>query len=87
MTLRHPGRRRNAYTAGAALAKRGTPRLDWRDPYYLAIGMPTRWFGLITLTLYLAINTLFAGIYFLSPGCIANARPGSFGDLSSALLN
>jgi inward rectifier potassium channel len=30
--------------------------------------------------LYIVINTLFAGLYLLDPGGLANARPGSFWD-------
>ncbi|MEC5218581.1 inward rectifier potassium channel [Actimicrobium sp. GrIS 1.19] len=55
--------------------------VDFRDPYYLAMSMPTRWFALLTMVLYLLINILFAGLYALSPGSVANARPGEFWDL------
>ena len=69
------------FTGSGQIAKRGVIRFDLRDPYYLAIGMPTRWFVLVTLLLYLLTNGVFAGLYLLSPGCIANARPNSFSDL------
>lgn len=76
------GRLRRAPIGGRAqIAKRGVSRFDLRDPYYIAIGMSTRWFALVSMTLYLATNAAFATLYYLSPGCIANARHGSFSDL------
>lgn len=76
------GRQRGGSPSGLGqLAKRGVARFDLRDPYYLAIGMRTRWFALTTLSLYLGINALFALLYSLVPGCIANTRPAVFTDL------
>lgn len=41
------------------------------------------WFALFGLVaaVFVAVNALFAGLYMLQPGCIANARPDSFEDL------
>ena len=73
--------RRKSSIGGLQIAKRGVSRFDLRDPYYLAIGMSPRLFALVSLTLYLVTNAAFATLYYLSPGCIANARKGSFSDV------
>ena len=61
----------------------------------LAIGLSRPWFGdlyhrtlrlswpgflVAGVALYLAANALFATLYLLQPGAVANARPGSFAD-------
>ena len=61
----------------------------------LAIGLPHPWLGdlyhrtlrmgwcsflLAGVALYIAANALFAALYLLEPGAIANARPGAFAD-------
>ncbi|HEX3574987.1 MAG TPA: ion channel [Rhodopila sp.] len=63
------------------LWKLGVQRFDLRDPYHLAISLP--WFGFVAVMIgiWLAINVIFALLYVISPGDIANARPGSFGDV------
>jgi inward rectifier potassium channel len=45
-----------------------------RDLYHLTLTIPWGWFLLISAGLYLAINVLFAGLYLLQPGSIANAH-------------
>ena len=62
------------------LSKLGAPRFDVRDPYHLAVSLPWPGFVLAMLGGWLAINVLFAGLYVLSPGSVANAAAGSFGD-------
>ncbi len=54
---------------------------DTRDLYHrlFTIGWPA-FFGLFG-AVYLVFNLAFAAIYLIDPGGIANARPGSFGDL------
>jgi inward rectifier potassium channel len=63
------------------LSKVGASRFDLRDPYHLAVSLP--WFGFITMMLacWLAINLVFALLYVLSPGAVANTAPGSFPDV------
>jgi inward rectifier potassium channel len=63
------------------LSKVGAPRFDLRDPYHLAVSLP--WFGFILamLACWLAINLVFALLYLLSPGAVANTAPGSFADV------
>jgi inward rectifier potassium channel len=54
--------------SGIELVKRGAARYDFSDPYHIAIELSWKEFA------------LFALLYLASPGCIANARPGSFSD-------
>ena len=67
--------------AGAIeIVKRGVGRHDFKDPYHIAIEMSWKEFALAFIALELGINTVFALLYLASPGCIANARAGSFSD-------
>jgi inward rectifier potassium channel len=66
--------------SGIELVKRGAARYDFRDPYHIAVEMSWKEFALAFLGLELCINIAFALLYFASPGCIANMRPGSFSD-------
>jgi inward rectifier potassium channel len=66
--------------SGIELVKRGAARYDFRDPYHIAVEMSWKEFALAFLGLELCINIVFALLYLVSPGCIANARPGSFSD-------
>jgi inward rectifier potassium channel len=59
---------------------RGAPQDGWRDAYHLMLTMPTPAFLAVMAGGYLAINLLFAGLYFLDPIGIAQARPGLFLD-------
>jgi inward rectifier potassium channel len=63
------------------LRKRGAARYDWRDPYHFFVSITWPKFALLFLLLNLGINVLFAGLYLLQPGSIANARPGVFSDV------
>jgi inward rectifier potassium channel len=65
---------------GVELVKRGASRYDFSDPYHIALEMSWKEFALAFLGLELGINIVFALLYLASPGCIANARPGSFSD-------
>ncbi|WP_428491980.1 ion channel [Rhodopila sp.] len=62
------------------LSKLGAARFDRHDPYHMAVSLPWPGFILAALGLWLAINVAFALLYLLSPGSIANAKVGSFGD-------
>ncbi len=67
--------------AGAfELVKRGASRYDFSDPYHIAIEMSWKDFALAFAGLELGINVVFAFLYLVSPGCVANLRPGSFSD-------
>jgi inward rectifier potassium channel len=53
----------------------------WIDPYNLILTLSwPRFFALLT-SFFLLVNLLFASVYWLLPGSVANARPGSFLDL------
>ena len=62
------------------LSKLGASRFDLRDPYHLAVSLPWPGFALAMLACWLAINLIFALLYRLGPGAVANAVPGSFAD-------
>lgn len=66
--------------SGIELVKRGAARYDLSDPYHIAVEMSWKEFALAFLGLELCINITFALLYLLRPGCITNARPGSFAD-------
>ena len=58
--------------------KKGLSSFDLNDPYYLAISLGWRQFGLLFLGSELAINAAFAVLYSLQPGCIANQGNSGF---------
>jgi inward rectifier potassium channel len=59
---------------------RGISRFDLRDPYHLAIALTWPQFLIALLVLYLSVNIIFAALFWLVPGSVANVRPGSFAD-------
>ena len=61
--------------------KKGVSRFDLRDPYHLAVALTWPQFFAAMLALYLSVNVVFATLYWLFPGSVANARPGSFADV------
>jgi inward rectifier potassium channel len=60
--------------------KRGVSRFDLRDPYHLAVALTWPQFLTALLALYLLANVIFATLFWLMPGSVANARPDSFAD-------
>jgi inward rectifier potassium channel len=60
--------------------KKGVSRFDLRDPYHLAIALTWPQFLAALFALYLLLNTVFATLFWLVPGAVANARPDSFVD-------
>jgi inward rectifier potassium channel len=60
--------------------KVGISRFDVRDPYHLAIALTWPGYLCALLALYLAVNLIFAALFWLVPGSVANAQPGSFAD-------
>ena len=62
------------------LKKVGISRFDMRDPYHLAVTLT--WPGYLSalFALYASANLVFAVLFWLAPGSIANARPHSFVD-------
>ena len=58
----------------------GLPRPWFGDLYHFALRLPWSGFLLGGVAFYIAANALFALLYLLQPGAIANARPGAFSD-------
>jgi inward rectifier potassium channel len=58
----------------------GLPRSPFQDLYHsiLTCAWWVYFGGFVGM--FLSVNAVFAGLYLLAPGCIANATPGSFGD-------
>lgn len=65
---------------GLEFSKIGASRFDLADPYHTALSVRAWTFAAGILFLYGAITSLFAGLYLLRPGCVANVRPGSVSD-------
>ena len=61
--------------------KKGVSRFDMRDPYHLAVALTWPQFLATLLALYLLVNVVFAGLFWLVPGSVANARPHNFADV------
>jgi inward rectifier potassium channel len=62
------------------LRRIGQPRVDVRDPYYFVLSLSWPAFVLVMIACWLTINLVFAALYVLRPGDVANAAPGSFSD-------
>jgi inward rectifier potassium channel len=60
------------------LSKLGIARFDLSDPYHLAVSLSWPGFAVALLACWLAINLVFAFLYALSPGAIANVTGGQF---------
>ena len=61
--------------------KKGVSRFDLRDPYHLAMALTWPEFLVSLLVLYLFMNIVFAILFWLVPGSVGHARPGSFLDV------
>lgn len=74
------GRAMEVNVGAFEVRRRGIARFDWRDPYHGALTV--RWTLFLTglFCLYLAINLVFAVLYLVRPGSIANAAAGSYAD-------
>ncbi len=59
---------------------RGLPKDRWRDSYHYLLTMPLWAFFAVMASAFLAINSLFAGLYLLDPAGVSGARHGNFGD-------
>lgn len=65
--------------AGDSWVREGYGRLQ-RDAYHYLLDASWAKLVAILIGVYVTVNTLFATAYFLQPGSIENARPGSFAD-------
>ncbi len=79
---RYGGRRGRLFRFGSAQLKRvGGAGWYWSDLYHMMLAIPwSSFFGLVA-ALYLVTNLVFATAFYLVPGSVANARPGSFFDV------
>lgn len=75
--LSYTGGRRDRRTRPVV---RGQDGSQWKDIYHFILTVPWSVFFLMMAALYLAINTIFAGLYLLSPHGILHEHPNSFLD-------
>ena len=59
------------------LEKIGVSRFDFNDPYHFALTLSWAEFFIVVILADLAINAVFALIYFAVPGCIAKLPANS----------
>jgi inward rectifier potassium channel len=60
--------------------KVNTKRFDWRDTYHLILTLTWPQFAALIFGVYIAINLIFATLYWVGGNCIAELPPGSFSD-------
>src|SRR6202023_3657506 len=60
--------------------KLNAKKSDWRDTYHLILNLSWPGFACLVFGIYLLINLVFAALYMLNPGAVAELRPGSFFD-------
>jgi inward rectifier potassium channel len=60
----------------ALLYKEGTARFELSDPYHLAMTVRWPWFFAGFVGVFAVINLVFAALYALDPGAIANVQSG-----------
>ena len=58
----------------------GLARAPFEDIYHQILVRPAWQFVLFTACAFLGLNMLFALLYFVAPGSVTNARPGSYED-------
>jgi inward rectifier potassium channel len=61
-------------SVGFEVAKIGASEFEFSDPYHVALTVHWPTFVAGVFSLYTLITSLFAGLYLLQPGCVANAR-------------
>ncbi len=65
---------------GANVTIRGLHRRRWTDLYHQLLTLSWGGFLLVWVFVYLAANVVFATLFWLDPGGLSGARPGSFED-------
>jgi inward rectifier potassium channel len=83
--LRRKERQRSARAFGTEHEEPTIRRINYNavrslDIYHRVLTIGWLGFFAIVAVCYVAFNLVFAGLYLLQPGAIANARPGSFAD-------
>ena len=79
---REPGEKLARVRLGSyEFRKRGVSRFDLRDPCHLAVTLTWPQFLAALFLLYLSVNIVFASLFWLAPGSVANARSNSFSDV------
>jgi inward rectifier potassium channel len=79
--MKHPREKSASVRVGQFRFRiKGISSIDVRDPYRLAVTQTWPQFLAMLLLVYLCVNTLFAVLYTLVPGAVANARPGNVAD-------
>lgn len=63
-----------------SIIRKGSSKLNGSDLYHLLLTIPWSAFLTGAGVLYILANAIFAILYLLGGDCIANAKPGSFGD-------
>jgi inward rectifier potassium channel len=75
-------RKRGVFRFGAAQLKRvGGEGWNWADTYHWLLAMSWPTFFAVMFSSYMLTNLGFATAFYLSPGSVANARPGEFLDV------
>jgi inward rectifier potassium channel len=59
----------------------GAPRQAFQDLYHFVLVQPWSLFFSILLAFYVSANCVFATLYWLQPGSVAEARPGAWEDV------
>ena len=83
MTSHKPRRTRTTIASKSItmnLEKLGVSRFDFNDPYHFALTLSWSEFFVVLILADLAINVVFALLYFAAPGAIANLPPNSLLD-------
>jgi inward rectifier potassium channel len=63
---------------GYTLCLKGAQRFNFRDSYHALLALTWPRFLLTMLLAHAGMNVLFALLYWLQPGAVANAAPGAF---------
>jgi inward rectifier potassium channel len=79
-TPHRPASRERGEPTDISFTKIGASRYDFSDPYHLALTVHWPTFVLGVFACYGLITSMFAGLYLIQPGCVANARPGALAD-------
>jgi inward rectifier potassium channel len=80
MTKKKPGRLRRSRPQQQRVIRLGRRLALHRDLYHWFLTLPLPAVAAICACFYVGLNVIYALLYLIEPGSIANARPGSFSD-------